>query len=61
MKPRRSQRPELSPTAVRDSQDVGMKVTGTTVWYRGQSATFSPQEISEGAGDAWIAAQKKRE
>ncbi len=51
----------MSPNAVRDSQDVGMKVVETTVWYRGQSAAFTPEEITAGAGDAWIAAQKKAE
>lgn len=52
---------KMLPTAIRDSQDVGMKVTDTTVWYRGNSATFTPEEIAVGAGDAWIDAQKVAE
>lgn len=56
-----SNRPKPSPTAIRDSQDVGMKVTETTVWYRGKSKTFTAQETTAGAGYKWLADQKKQE
>ena len=41
--------------AIRDSQDVGMKVTETTVWKGGKSRTFSPEEVRRGDADKWVA------
>ncbi len=57
----RPERPNMPPDAIRDSQDVGMNVTGTTVWYRGKSATFTPEQVAAGAGDVWIAEQREKE
>lgn len=35
-----------------------MKVEQTTVWYRGRSASFTPQEVAAGKGDEWLVDQQ---
>lgn len=58
----KQRRPAVSSTAIRDGQaNTGAKVEGTTVWYRGRSASFTPQEVEAGKGDAWLAKQQKQE
>lgn len=51
----------MSPTVVRDVQEhTGAEVVNSTVWYRGRSATFSPQEVAQGKGDEWLAKQQEK-
>ena len=40
------------------AEAMGFRVTETTVWTRGKSRTFSPEEIQAGKAEDWLKANR---
>ena len=40
------------------TEAMGFRVTETTVWTRGKSRTFTPQEVQAGKAEAWVKANR---